>query len=91
MAREFISELKQEVGRGSTLAALDLLNRSIRFKHKKLAIYRYLIAEQLGAALSEEHHAYCRHVTQSLKHDEISSLLVRVRQFVEVHHLESVP
>ena len=91
MARDFISELKREVGRGNTLAALNLLNRSIRFKHKRLAIFRYLIAKQLGAAMSEEHHAYCRHVTQSLKHDEISSLRVRVRQFVEDHHLESVP
>lgn len=90
MARDFISELKQEVGRGNTSAALDLLNRSIRFRHKKLAIYRYFIAERLGAALSEEHHSYCRQVTLLLGHEEISVLLVRVRRYFDDHRLEKV-
>lgn len=83
MARAFIAELKQAIGRGNTLAAMELLDRSIRFRHKKLAIYRYLVAEKLGAPLREEHRSYCLKVTQSLKDEDIAAMLVRINQLFE--------
>jgi hypothetical protein len=82
MAREWISQFKKEAARGSATAALRLLERSIRFRHKKLSVLRFLIAERLGAALTSDHIAYCRDVAQSLTDDQLLSILAQVRKHV---------
>lgn len=91
MARRFISELKQDAQRGSATAALRLLDRSIRFRHKKLAVYRCLIAEQLGASLSDSQREYCEEVGKALTPAEISALLTQVQRFSEGRPTQSRP
>lgn len=46
-------------------ASLALLERSIRFGHKKLALKRLSDAVTLGAALDPEHFRYCREIVCS--------------------------
>lgn len=46
---------------GQTIA-LALLDRSIKFKHRRLALLRLIAAVETGALLSVEHWTYCKGV-----------------------------
>ncbi len=81
MKREVVRMLKSNVRLGSTEAAMALLERSILFKHKKLAVLRYLVAERLGAELRKEQFHYCRSAILELSDKEITSV---VRQAAEL-------
>lgn len=42
--------------------ALALLDRSLRFRHRRLAILRLRAAAEVGAPVSAQHWAYCREI-----------------------------
>lgn len=53
------SEQQSELGRASALALLD---RSIQYRHERLAILRLIAATELGAAVRSEQWKYCEEV-----------------------------
>lgn len=48
--------------------ALSLLDRSISFGHRRLAVIRFFTAVQVGAAVTKEQAEYCR-MAASMIHD----------------------
>jgi hypothetical protein len=45
--------------------AVELLSRSIRFAHGKLAVLRLVMAVESGASVAPEHWRYCKRVAES--------------------------
>jgi hypothetical protein len=75
MKRHEIRGLKRAVTREKDpQAMLELLERSIRFGHKKLALSRCIQAEQLGMCIAPEILAYCRDVADSLSNEVLHKL-----------------
>lgn len=71
-----IRELKRAVTREHNAEAmLYLLQRSVRFGHKKLALLRCLQAERLGISVAPEVLAYCQSVADSLPEPVLHKLL----------------
>jgi hypothetical protein len=67
MKRAEIRELKRAVTREKDgEAMLQLLRRSVRFGHRKLALLRCLQAESLGIQIAPDLLAYCQQVAESL-------------------------
>jgi hypothetical protein len=58
-------------------AALALLDRSVRMRHKRLTLQRLEKAVDLGAAVSAVHWAYCESVATGCHDEALKSLLVR--------------
>ncbi len=76
MSREKIRSLKRDVAmRGDGTAMLTLLNRSIRFGHRKLALLRCLQAERMGLCIEAEALRYCQQVADSMSREELERLL----------------
>jgi len=70
--RRLKSAVKQE---GDAEAMLHLLERSVRFGHKKLALLRCLQAERLGIAVAPELLAYCQKAVDRLPAHVLHKLL----------------
>ncbi|SEB16119.1 hypothetical protein [Paraburkholderia sartisoli] len=51
---------------GDAHAALALLDQSIALRHRRIALIRYLLAQQLGAELEPRHHDYVRKIAARL-------------------------
>ncbi|HYS65764.1 MAG TPA: hypothetical protein VEN30_18405, partial [Paraburkholderia sp.] len=47
-------------------AALALLEQSIELRHRRIALIRYLLAQQLGAPLQARHHDYVEKIAARL-------------------------
>lgn len=58
-------------------AALALLERSVRMRHKRLAVQRLGRAVELGAEVPVEHWAYCRQVAAGSRDAGLQSSLAR--------------
>jgi hypothetical protein len=56
-------------------AALHLLDRSIRFRHGRLAVIRLVTAAQVGADLQEVHWRHCREVVTAANADPLLARL----------------
>lgn len=83
LRRVDIRRMKRAVSaQGDAKAMLYLLERSVRFGHKKLALLRCLQAERLGIPVAEELLAYCRAVADSLPEDALHAVL---RQAAAAH------
>jgi hypothetical protein len=69
--------MKQAVARSGDHAALRaLLERSVRFGHKRLALQRCLMAERMGIALSEDLLGYCRTVAEGMTRQQLAALVL---------------
>lgn len=76
MKRIDVRKLKRKVAlERDAEAMLALLERSVRFGHKRLALSRCLQAEQMGIAIRREILAYCKQVAMGFSADEIDCLL----------------
>jgi len=63
--------------------AVELLSRSIRFAHGKLAVLRLVMAVESGASVAPEHWQYCKRVAES-------SADIQVKQLYQSAALQSV-
>jgi hypothetical protein len=87
VSRHVIREMKRAVSVGraeqasataiglSKEAALHLLDRSIKFRHGRLAVIRLVTAVQVGADLQEAHWRHCREVVTAAKADPLLTRL----------------
>ena len=65
--RQHIRELKRAVSRQQNAEAMHaLLQRSVRFGHKRLALLRCIQAEQMGIDVDPDLLAYCREVADQM-------------------------
>ena len=53
-------------------AALALLDQSIALRHRRIALIRYLLAQQLGAELQPRHHDYVRKIAARLSAEALA-------------------
>ena len=92
MARQAIRQMKRAVVAGGRTgahaqalalaqeAALSLLERSIGFGHRRLAVIRLSIAVQTGADIPKEHWVYCREAASMSRDDSLRALFLDAAQ-----------
>jgi hypothetical protein len=59
---------------GDSDAALALLDQSMLLRHRRIALIRYLLAQQLGAPLQARHHDYVRKVAARLSAETLARI-----------------
>jgi len=59
---------------GDAHAALALLEQSIALRHRRIALIRYLLAQQLGAPLQARHHEYVQKIAARLSADALARI-----------------
>ena len=86
MTRKVVRDLKRTARAGtrpgadaadrmlSRECAVELLSRSIRFAHGKLAVLRLVMAVECGASIAPEHWRYCKHVAESSEDIQVKLL-----------------
>lgn len=91
MSRELIRRSKREISRAlnesatasarlAAEAAIGLLDRSMAFGHRRLAVIRLSVAVEVGAPVSDAHWSYCQAVTDKARDAGLSSVMQRARQ-----------
>jgi hypothetical protein len=76
MKRSHIRELKRAVTSEHDAEAMRaLLERSVRFGHKRLALLRCLQAEQMGIGVPADVLAYCQQVVEKMPADAADKLI----------------
>jgi hypothetical protein len=76
MKREAIRQLKRAVSDGNDAQAMQLLlERSVRFGHKRLALLRCLQAEHLGVTVMPETLHYCQQVADRMAPAELQRII----------------
>ncbi|HEX9172470.1 MAG TPA: hypothetical protein VF861_07400 [Telluria sp.] len=79
MRRMQVRQLKRDVRIRDDAAAMhELLSRSVRFRHKRLALLRCLQAERMGIAIDAADLAYCRRVADAMAPEALHALMRRV-------------
>ena len=60
---------------GDAHAALELLDQSIVLRHRRIALIRYLLAQQLGAQFAQSrHHEYVEKIAARLSADALARI-----------------
>jgi hypothetical protein len=59
---------------GDANAALALLDQSMALGHRRIALIRYLLAQQLGAPLQVRHHEYVQKIAARLPADALTRI-----------------
>jgi hypothetical protein len=76
MNRKEIRELKRAVSKHTSREAMqELLQRSVRFGHKRLALLRCLQAEKMGVPIAPETLAYCQQVADRMPSQSLEQLV----------------
>ncbi|MBN9206717.1 hypothetical protein [Methylibium petroleiphilum] len=70
--------------------ALSLLERSIGFGHRRLAVIRYAIAVSVGADVPHQHHRYCADAAASSGDPEMLAMFHTAASRA-VNRLEAAP
>ncbi|MEZ0604238.1 hypothetical protein ACAX43_19060 [Paraburkholderia sp. IW21] len=60
-------------------AALALLDQSIVLRHRRIALIRYLLAQQLGAPLLPRHHDYVEKIAARLSAETLARIVDAAR------------
>lgn len=78
MRRSQVRELKQAIAKQGDGAAMhELLNRSVKFRHKRLALLRCLQAERMGIAIDGAILSYCQRVADAMAPDALQDIVRR--------------
>jgi hypothetical protein len=64
---------------GDADAALALLEQSIALRHRRIALIRYLLAQQLGAPLQSRHHEYVEKIAARLSAETLARVASAAR------------
>jgi hypothetical protein len=84
MKRHEIRQLKRAICNQNSAEAMHaLLQRSVRFGHKRLALLRCMQAEKLGIRVAPEALAYCQQVADQMPRTVLEQIM---RQASGVHH-----
>ncbi|WP_093560262.1 hypothetical protein [Pseudoduganella namucuonensis] len=75
MQRAELRKLRQAAARHDAEAILYLLQRSVKFGHKRLALLRCIQAERMGATVAPELLRYCRGVAAHTREDVLHRLM----------------
>jgi hypothetical protein len=76
MKREEIRQLKRAAAGSKDAEAMHLLlQRSVRFGHKRLALFRCLQAERMGINVVPEILSYCQQVADRMAPEELHRIL----------------
>ena len=76
--RQHIRELKRAVSRQQNAEAMHaLLQRSVRFGHKRLALLRCIQAEQMGIDVDPDLLAYCRQVADQMPVPMLEDIVIQ--------------
>ena len=76
MQRTDIRRLKRNVrSQGDTQAMLALLERSVRFGHRRLALLRCIQAERMGIKVTPQVLAYCRDIADRMPPGELEKFV----------------
>jgi hypothetical protein len=59
---------------GDADAALALLDQSMLLRHRRIALIRYLLAQQLGAPLQARHHEYVQKIAAHLSAETLARI-----------------
>lgn len=80
MRRKEVRQLKRAVtGQSDGAAITVLLERSVRFGHKRLSLFRCFQAEQLGIRVADDVLAYCRKLAEQMPAEELGLIFQRAR------------
>ncbi|HEX7937115.1 MAG TPA: hypothetical protein VF573_29120 [Paraburkholderia sp.] len=60
-------------------AALALLDQSMVLRHRRIALIRYLLAQQLGAPLQARHHEYVEKIAARLSAETLARIAAAAR------------
>ncbi|HEX7649255.1 MAG TPA: hypothetical protein VF450_17795 [Noviherbaspirillum sp.] len=86
MKRQDIRDLKRAATHErDEYAMLALLERSVRFGHKRLALIRCIQAERLGIPLSQDILSYCHNVAKDLPVDALQKIVRQAALSGTVH------
>lgn len=78
MARDLVRQLKRAVNTDHDTAAMyELLVRSVKFGHKRLALLRCLQAERMGIAIDSEILGYCQRVADATPMNTLREIMRR--------------
>ncbi len=78
MRRSAVRQLKHAVSaRHDAAAMVELLNRSVKFHHKRLALLRCLQAERMGIVVDDAVLSYCRGVADAMAPDALQAIMRR--------------
>lgn len=84
MKRQEIRQLKRAVASGGNAEAmLTLLERSVRFGHKKLALIRCIQAERLGLCVDQEILTYCREIADGMAPEVLQRIVKQAMPVLE--------
>lgn len=98
MARDAIREMKRQLRQGmnaqadevprrlAEVAALALLDRSVRMRHKRLAVQRLNDAAVLGVHVPDEHWMYCRDAAMASRDAVVQALFDRAERAMRAMH-----
>jgi hypothetical protein len=76
MKRKEIRALKRAVsGQGNADAMHMLLQRSVRFGHRRLALIRCIQAERMGVRIAPEVLAYCQRIADRMTPERLGEIL----------------
>lgn len=76
MKRKEIRALKRAVSEQSSADAMHLLlQRSVRFGHRRLALLRCIQAERMGVSIAPELLSYCQAVADRMAPDHLHAIL----------------
>ncbi|MEC4717813.1 hypothetical protein RY831_01505 [Noviherbaspirillum sp. CPCC 100848] len=76
MKRNQVRQLKRAASAGRDAEAMQaLLQRSVRFGHKRLALLRCLQAERMGLAVLPETLRYCREIADRMPAEEVARIV----------------
>lgn len=70
----------------SQAIALAFLDRSIKFKHRRLAVFRLKEAAELGAPIEEVHWTYCWNVVASGEDSKLHSEFLKAQEYSRKKH-----
>ena len=85
MKRQEIRQLKRAVSdQRNADAMLALLQRSVRFGHKRLALLRCIQAERMGIPVAPEALAYCRQVAEQMSGAVLADIVVQANRSTNV-------
>jgi len=88
MSRDAVRQMKKALCAGSSSmaleAALALLERSVRMRHRRLAVQRLNEAVALGAPVPEEHWRYCREAATASHDTALQALFLVCAQAAQV-------
>lgn len=77
MKRDQVRKLKRAASAGRDAEAMQaLLQRSVRFGHKRLALLRCLQAERMGLAVLPETLRYCREIADRMPAEEVARIIL---------------